>query len=159
MEIERKFLVTSDEFKFEAEEELKIKQGYLNSHADRAVRVRTKGAKAFITVKGRSSESGLSRFEWEKEISPEDAENLLKLCEPEIIDKTRYLVKSGQHTFEVDEFFGSNKGLIVAEVELSSETEEFEKPKWLGKEVTGDKKYYNSLLSKEPYKNWKNSRF
>ncbi|MDT0649446.1 CYTH domain-containing protein [Autumnicola edwardsiae] len=155
MEIERKFLVTSDDFKFEAEEKLRIKQGYLNSHPDRAVRVRTKGAKAFITVKGRSSESGLSRFEWEKEISTEDAEELLKLCEPGIIDKARYLIKLGQHTFEVDEFYGSNKGLIVAEVELSSETEEFEKPEWLGKEVTGDNKYYNAQLCKEPYQNWK----
>ncbi|MDT0647383.1 CYTH domain-containing protein [Zunongwangia sp. F260] len=155
MEIERKFLVTSDDFKYEAEEELKIKQGYLNSHPDRAVRVRTKGAKAFITVKGRSSESGLSRFEWEKEISTEDAEELLKLCEPGVIDKIRYLIKMGHHTFEVDEFFGSNKDLIVAEVELTSETEEFEKPKWLGKEVTGDKKYYNAQLCKDPYQNWK----
>ncbi|MDT0687901.1 CYTH domain-containing protein [Autumnicola psychrophila] len=155
MEIERKFLVTSDDFKYEAEEELKIKQGYLNSHPDRAVRVRTKGAKAFITVKGRSSESGLSRFEWEKEISTEDAEELLKLCEPGVIDKIRYLIKMGHHTFEVDEFFGSNKGLIVAEVELSSEEEEFEKPMWLGKEVTGDNKYYNAQLCKVPYQNWK----
>ncbi|MDT0691292.1 CYTH domain-containing protein [Salegentibacter sp. F188] len=157
VEIERKFLVISDDFKFEAEEELRIKQGYLNSHPDRAVRVRTKGTKAFITVKGKSSESGLSRFEWEKEISPEDAEELLKLCEPGIIDKTRYLAKSGPHTFEVDKFFGANEGLIVAEVELSSETEEFKKPKWLGKEVTGDVRYYNSQLCKEPYKNWKNN--
>ncbi|MDT0643623.1 CYTH domain-containing protein [Zunongwangia sp. F363] len=154
MEIERKFLVVSEAFKNQAEKKEKIVQAYLNSHPERTVRVRTKGEKAYITIKGKSSENGLSRFEWEKEIAIQDAENLLKLAEPEPIEKLRYEVKIGQHTFEVDEFSGSNKGLIVAEVELNSEDEKFEKPEWLGKEVTGNKRYYNSLLSKNPYKNW-----
>lgn len=113
------------------------------------------GEKGFITIKGIGNASGVSRFEWEKEISSAEAEQLLTLCEPGLIDKTRYLVRSGEHTFEVDEFRGENEGLTVAEVELSSEEETFLKPAWLGKEVTGDRKYYNSMLTKHPYKSWK----
>ena len=141
-EIERKFLVAGD-FKPEVFKSTRIIQGYLCSD------------KGFITVKGIGSQSGASRFEWEKEIPAAEAEQLLAICEPGVIDKTRYLVKSGEHTFEVDEFYGDNDGLTVAEVELSSEDEAFVKPEWLGEEVTGDVKYYNSMLMKNPYKNWK----
>lgn len=152
-EIERKFLVKG-EFKQFAQKETRITQGYLSSVPERTVRVRVKGDKGFITIKGIGSESGASRFEWEKEIPTEEVNDLLKICEPGVIDKTRFLVASGKHTFEVDEFYGDNQGLIVAEVELSSEDEAFEKPAWLGEEVTGDAKYYNSMLMKNPFKNW-----
>lgn len=154
IEIERKFLVTSALFKAQAFTQNHIAQGYLSSVPDRTVRVRIKGNKGFLTIKGNSNESGLSRFEWEKEIPVEEATALLKLCEKGVIDKTRFEVKIGNHIFEVDEFYGENKGLIMAEIELKSETETFEKPNWLGKEVTGDNRYYNSYLSKNPYKNW-----
>lgn len=153
-EIERKFLVAGD-FKSEVFKSTRIIQGYLCSVPERTVRVRVKGDKGFITVKGIGSQSGASRFEWEKEIPATEAEQLLAICEPGVIDKTRYLVKSGEHTFEVDEFYGDNDGLTVAEVELASEDEAFVKPEWLGEEVTGDVKYYNSMLMKNPYKNWK----
>jgi len=126
-EIERKFLVKGD-FKSAAASSLRITQGYLSSVPERTVRVRTKGDKGFITIKGIGSASGASRYEWEKEISADEVRELLELCEPGVIDKTRYLVSSGKHTFEVDEFYGDNDGLIVAEVELSSEDEHFEKP-------------------------------
>ena len=155
VEIERKFLVNSDTFKKEVFKKTRICQGFLNTDKERTVRIRVKGKRGFITIKGLSSKNGLSRFEWEKEIPIDEANALLKLCEPTIIDKIRYEIKAGNHTFEVDEFFGDNEGLIIAEVELNSENEDFEKPDWLGKEVTGDIKYYNSQLSKQPYKNWK----
>ncbi|RMZ51471.1 CYTH domain-containing protein [Flavobacteriaceae bacterium PRS1] len=155
VEIERKFLVNSNAFKKEAFKSTRIIQGFLNTDKERTVRVRLKGDKGFITVKGKSNNSGLSRFEWEKEISKTDAESLLKLCEKEIIDKIRYEVKVGNHIFEVDEFFGDNEGLIIAEVELNSEDETFKKPDWLGQEVTGQIKYYNSQLSKLPFNTWK----
>ena len=154
IEIERKFLVTSEEFKTDAFTQNRIKQGYLSSVPERTVRVRIKGEKGFLTIKGISSESGLSRFEWEKEIPVSEAENLLLLCETGVIDKTRFEVKSGKHIIEVDEFYGENEGLIMAEIELNSETESFEKPIWLGEEVTQDKRYYNSYLSNNPFKNW-----
>ena len=154
IEIERKFLVTSDAFKKEAFAQNRIAQGYLSSVPERTVRVRIKGDKGFLTIKGASNETGLSRFEWEKEIPVDEATALLKLCEKGIIDKTRFEVKIGNHIFEVDEFYGENKGLIIAEVELKSETETFEKPVWLGKEVTNDIRYYNSYLSKNPFTNW-----
>lgn len=153
-EIERKFLVKSEAFKSEAVQETRITQGYLSSIPERTVRVRVKGDKGFMTIKGIGNESGASRYEWEKEISVDEVNDLLKICEPGVIDKTRYNVKSGEHTFEVDEFYGDNQGLTVAEVELSSEAESFRKPEWLGEEVTGDVKYYNSMLMKNPYKNW-----
>ena len=152
-EIERKFLV-SGEFKPFAKRVVRIVQGYLSSVAERTVRIRVKGDEGFITVKGLGSESGASRFEWEKEIPVSDALELMKLCEPGVIDKTRYLVDVGGHTYEVDEFYGDNDGLVVAEIELSSEDEDFIRPEWLGEEVTGDVKYYNSMLMKHPYKNW-----
>ncbi|SFB74211.1 CYTH domain-containing protein [Zunongwangia mangrovi] len=154
VEIERKFLVKNEDFKAEFYQKNRITQGFLNTDRLRTVRIRIKDETAFLTVKGKNNEAGLSRFEWEKEIDKTEAEALLKLCEPGMIDKTRFLVKSASHIFEVDEFYGENEGLIVAEVELASENENFEKPKWLGQEVTGDPKYYNSQLSKNPYKSW-----
>jgi adenylate cyclase len=152
-EIERKFLVKGD-FKNQVSKSTKIIQGYLSSVPERTVRVRVKGDKGFLTIKGIGSASGASRYEWEREISVKDATDLLELCEPGVIDKTRYIVKSGKHKFEVDEFYGDNDGLTVAEVELESEDEAFAKPEWLGEEVTGEVKYYNSMLMKNPYKNW-----
>lgn len=153
-EIERKFLVVSEDFKNEAFKNSRIKQGFLNTHPERTVRLRITGDKAFITIKGKSSKNGLSRFEWEKEIDIDEAEALFELCEPGIIEKIRYLVKAGDFVFEIDEFYGENEGLKVAEIELNKETDTFEKPQWLGREVTGKIKYYNSQLSKKPYKNW-----
>ena len=154
VEIERKYLVNSDCYKQLAYAHECIKQAYLSSHPGRSVRVRVKNNSAFITVKGKSSDNGLSRFEWEKEIAVRDAEELLLLCEPGAIDKIRYKVKHGEVVIEVDEFFGENDGLVLAEVEFESVSQEFAKPEWLGAEVTGDKRYYNSMLSKNPYKNW-----
>ena len=155
IEIERKFLVKSQAFKDEAFNKTHIKQGFLSTDKERTVRVRLKGEKGFLTIKGSSSNDGLSRFEWEKEISKEDAEQLFKLCKQGIIDKMRYEVKLGNHIFEIDEFFGDNEGLVLAEIELNTEDEAFEKPNWLGNEVTGDIRYYNSQLSNQPFKTWK----
>lgn len=147
--------MVNGDFKSDAFKATRITQGYLSSVPERTVRVRVKGDKGFITIKGIGNASGASRFEWEKEIPVEDVKALLEICEPGVIDKTRYLVKAGEHTYEVDEFYGDNDGLTVAEVELSDENEAFDKPSWLGEEVTGDAKYYNSMLMKNPYKNWK----
>ncbi|RMA66104.1 CYTH domain-containing protein [Ulvibacter antarcticus] len=155
LEIERKFLVTSDSYKKEAFKNNRIVQGFLNTNPERTVRVRIKGDQGFITVKGISNEAGTIRKEWEKEITLEDAEMLLELCEEGVIDKMRYEVNAGNHIFEIDEFFGKNLGLVVAEIELSEENETFLKPSWLGEEVTGQVKYYNSQLSKNPYQLWK----
>jgi adenylate cyclase len=154
LEIERKFLVKNLDFKTESFEKKYLKQGYLNADKNRTVRIRIADEKAFITIKGKSNKAGTTRFEWEKEIPFSEAEELLLLCEPCIIEKHRYLIKKGTHTFEVDVFLGDNQGLIVAEVELNSENETFEKPTWLGNEVTGELKYYNSSISKLPFKNW-----
>lgn len=154
IEIERKYLVRSEKFKAEAFKKSEIKQGYLNSHPERTTRIRIQDKYAFITIKGKSSDSGLSRFEWEKEIPHGEALELLKLCEPGAIEKVRYFVRSGEYTFEIDEFFGDNSGLVMAEIELKSEQDNFTKPDWLGEEVTGDKRYYNSQLCKNPFKNW-----
>lgn len=153
-EIERKFLVKSDAYKALASKEYRIVQGFLNSNPERVVRVRLKGNKGFLTVKGKSDISGLSRFEWETEISPQDVENLLKICEKGIIEKTRYEVMVEGKIFEIDEFSGENKGLVIAEIELESKLETFKRPTWLGKEVTGQTKYYNSNLIANPYKQW-----
>ena len=155
LEIERKFLVESTDFIKESTVNNRIVQGYLNSNPERTVRVRIKGNKGFLTIKGKGNESGTTRFEWEKEIALSEAEALLQLCESGIIDKIRYEIPLGKHTFEVDVFSGENQGLIIAEVELTSENEFFEQPNWLGKEVTGDKKYYNSHLSEHPFCSWK----
>lgn len=154
IEIERKFLVTSTEFISEAFHQSRIVQGYLNSHPERTVRVRIKDDKGFLTIKGLGNETGLSRFEWEKEISVIEAEQLLLLCEQGVIDKIRYEVKMGSHVYEVDVFSGVNEGLIIAEIELSDENETFEKPMWLGIEVTHDNRYYNAFISNNPFKNW-----
>lgn len=152
-EIERKFLVAGD-FRQSVGRSVRIIQGYLNSDPQRTVRVRIFGDRGFITVKGISSGNGMSRFEWEREIPVEEARSLMDLCEEGVIDKTRHMVEAGTHTFEVDEFHGSNGGLVVAEVELASEDEAFERPEWLGEEVTGDLRYYNSMLMKKPFKEW-----
>ena len=153
-EIERKFLVKGD-FKPSVVKQTKITQGYLSSVPERTVRVRIKGDKGFITIKGIGSKSGASRYEWEKQLPVAEVEELLDLCEPGAIDKTRFIVpESSGLKFEVDEFYGANEGLTVAEIELPSEEHPFEKPEWLGQEVTGDAKYYNSMLMKNPFKNW-----
>lgn len=153
-EIERKFLVTSTDFISESTTQFRIVQGYLNSNPERTVRIRIKGNRGYITIKGKGNESGMSRFEWEKEISVIEAEALLALCEKGVIDKTRYEVPMGNQTYEVDVFTGENEGLTMAEIELQSENESFEKPNWLGKEVTSDERYYNAYLSNNPFKSW-----
>ena len=154
IEIERKFLVVTNAFKSDALRKNQIAQGYLSAHTERTVRVRIKGEKGYLTVKGKSNETGLSRFEWEKDISVEEAKQLLLLCEKGVIEKIRYEIQVGEHLFEVDEFLGENEGLVIAEVELQSESEIFEKPSWLGIEVTQDHRYYNSYLSQNPFTSW-----
>lgn len=153
-EIEKKFLVNGDAFKSEASKSTRITQGYLSSVPERTVRVRIKGSSGYITIKGIGNASGASRYEWEKEIPVSEVEELLKICEPGVIDKTRYEVKCGNLKFEIDEFYGDNQGLVVAEIELPTEDTHFEKPTWLGVEVTGDARYYNSMLMKNPYTKW-----
>ncbi|MDL5510554.1 CYTH domain-containing protein [Arenibacter sp. M-2] len=155
IEIERKFLVKSEDFKSDAIKNERIVQGFLNTDPLRTVRVRIKGDKGFITVKGKGNQSGTTRFEWEKEIAVKEADALILLSEPGVIDKVRYYIEVGRHIYEVDEFLGDNSGLIVAEIELEDEAEDFLKPSWLGQEVTADIKYYNSQLSKNPFKTWK----
>lgn len=154
-ETERKFLVVGDDYKASATAKFDIAQGYLSSHPERTVRVRTKGNKGFLTVKGKGNESGTTRLEWEKEISIEEAKMLLPLCEKGTIEKKRYEIPVGGHVYEVDEFYGDNEGLIIAEIELEDENERFDKPEWLGAEVTGDERYYNAYLSRHPYNEWK----
>lgn len=144
-EIERKFLVRG-EYKPLACGSFRITQGYLSSVPERTVRIRLKNERGYLTIKGKSNASGISRYEWEREISAAEARELLTLCEPGIIDKTRYLVPVGRHMFEVDEFYGKNRGLVLAEIELGEEDELFEKPEWLGEEVTGNPLYYNAVL-------------
>ncbi|MXO34089.1 CYTH domain-containing protein [Apibacter sp. B3889] len=154
-EIERKYLITG-EFKSKAIKSLQIKQGYLSSIPERTVRVRIQDNQGFLTIKGSNKKNSISRFEWEKEITKEEANELIQLCEVGIIDKKRYIVPFRDKIIEVDEFYGENEGLILAEIELDDENENIEKPNWLGKEVTDDPRYYNSMLMKNPYKNWDN---
>ena len=156
-EIERKFLVCGDDYKREAYAVSHIQQGYIGTKPGRTVRIRVRDDKAYLTIKGPAGKAGLSRYEFGTEISPADARDLLLLCEPGLIDKHRYLVKSadGEHTWEVDEFHGDNDGLVMAEIELRSETESFEKPHFIGQEVTGDRRYYNGHLRANPYKLWR----
>lgn len=154
-EVERKFLVLNDNYREAAYSSINIIQGFLNTDPYRTVRVRLAGEHAQITIKGKSSENGTTRYEWENDISISDAESLLQLCEPNLIEKKRYLVDIGDFVFEVDEFIGENEGLVIAEIELETEDQKFAKPEWLGKEVTGDVRYYNSQLAKTPYMNWK----
>lgn len=154
-EIERKFLVRG-EFCQYATASSEIAQGYISSQSGRTVRVRIRDDKGYLTIKGPGNTSGLARFEWEKEISVEEARALMTIAEPGVIEKTRYLVPNadGIHTWEVDVFHGASEGLIMAEIELSSEDDAFDRPAWLGEEVTGDRRYYNSFLSKRPYTEW-----
>lgn len=154
LEIERKFLVKDDSYKNMAYQTSRIAQGYICSARGRTVRVRIRDEKGYLTIKGAADSQGLSRYEWEKEITLQEAQELMQLCEPGLIDKIRYLVRVGKHVFEVDEFGGENEGLTIAEVELASENESYEKPDFLGEEVTGDVRYYNSFLMKNPYRHW-----
>ena len=154
LEIERKFLVRDDSYKSLSFAHSHIVQGYICSERGRTVRVRIRDDRAYLTIKGPSENGGLSRYEFESEIPLEDGKQMMRLCEPGIIDKTRWLVKSGKHTFEVDEFFGDNEGLVVAEVELAYEDEPYKKPHFIGKEVTGDRRYYNSQLRLCPFQKW-----
>jgi adenylate cyclase len=154
LEIEKKFLLLGETYKTAATKQVRIIQGYLSSAPERTVRVRIKDDSAYLTIKGAANVTGASRYEWEKEIVLEEARELLKICEPGVIDKTRYLVPAGKHIIEVDEFYGDNQGLVMAEIELAAEDEAFEKPAWLGEEVTGDARYYNAMLVKHPYSRW-----
>ena len=154
IEIERKFLVLNSDFINLATTKNRIVQGYLSSHPERTVRIRIKANKGFLTIKGEGNFSGTTRLEWETEIPLAEAEKLLALCENGVIDKIRYEIPVGKHTFEVDVFSNQNQGLIIAELELSSENEAYEKPSWLGKEVTGNIKYYNAYLSNNPFCSW-----
>jgi len=153
-EIERKFLVKDESYISEAFEATHIAQGYLCLEPGRTVRVRIRGEKGYITVKGPLSQSGMSRYEWEEEIPLEEAGQMIALCSKGLIDKTRYLVNYEGHTFEVDKFHGDNEGLTIAEIELKSEDEDFSRPHWLGEEVTGDRRYYNSQLVNNPSSRW-----
>lgn len=156
LEIERKFLVLDDRFKKEAVRSVRIRQGYIAHDSGRTVRVRIAGDKGYLTIKGPSLD-GISRQEWEREIPLQDAEDLFPLCKPGAIDKTRYIipVPDTGRKWEVDEFYGNNEGLVMAEIELGAPEEPFDKPDWLGEEVTGDRRYYNAKLCLNPYKNWK----
>ncbi|HNR06262.1 MAG TPA: CYTH domain-containing protein [Saprospiraceae bacterium] len=157
-EIEKKFLVTSDAYKAIALKKIRITQGYLSSVPERTVRVRIKGESGFLTIKGIGNDSGASRYEWEKEIPLAEAQELMKICEPGVIDKTRYEVPAGTRRWEVDEFHGDNEGLVVAELELANENDAFIKPGWIGNEVTGKVEYYNAMLMKTPYRRWPKSQ-
>ena len=154
VEIERKFLVVGDEYRRMAYSSDRIVQGYICRADGNSVRVRIRDGRGYITIKGPSLDGGLSRYEWEREISLAEAEDLLLLCRDAKIDKRRYLVKCGNHTYEVDEFYGDNEGLVVAEIELSDKDEAFERPPFLGREVTGEARYYNGHLTRFPYKDW-----
>ena len=153
LEIERKFLVQDDSFKKESFSHSHIVQGYICSNEERTVRIRICDERAFITIKGPTPEGGLHCYEFETEILLDEGIQLMKLCEPGVIDKVRWLVKSGKHKFEVDEFFGDNEGLVMAEVELSADNEEVEIPSFIGKE-TGDPRYFNSYLRIHPHRTW-----
>jgi CYTH domain-containing protein len=154
LEIERKYLVNSDEYKVLADKKYRIMQAYLVADDIRTIRIRMKAGKACITIKSRTDDTGISRHEWEYDIPVSDLRDMLSLCEPGIIEKTRYEVAYKGHVIEVDEFHGENAGLVVAEIELRSENEKIALPRWLGQEVTGMKQYYNSCLRKKPYNTW-----
>lgn len=153
-EIERKFLVISPSYKEMAHRSWLIRQGYICAQSGKTVRIRIKGDKAYLTIKGPSGQGGLSRFEWETEVSIHEADELFRLCEGPTIEKTRHLVEYEGHLFEIDEFHGDNEGLVIAEVELKKETEEIQIPPFIGEEVTGKVSYYNSNLARHPYKLW-----
>lgn len=147
-EIERKFLVTSDAYRAQATESHEIKQGYLCKEPERTIRVRIRDNKAFLTIKSSVGQVGFTRFEWEREIDPNDAQEMLKACLPGVIEKTRYIIPAGNsRKWEVDVFrSGKKNGLVLAELELESEDEAYERPEWLGEEVTGQPEYYNSNM-------------
>ena len=153
IETERKFLVTDDGYKAQAVRSYSIRQGYIAHDSGRSVRVRIRDGQGILTVKGPHL-SEASRPEWEKELTLQEAEELFLLCKPGAVEKTRWVVPAGERFFEVDEFHGENEGLVLAEIELGSEEEAFERPSWLGTEVTGDKRYYNSYLARNPFKTW-----
>ena len=153
IETERKFLVLDDGYKAQAVELHRLRQGYIAHDAGRSVRVRILDDKGILTVKGPFIGLG-SRPEWEKEISLKEAEELFLICKPGSIDKTRWIVPAGERCFEVDEFHGENEGLVMAEIEIESQDEAFERPSWLGEEVTGNPRFYNGYLARNPFKNW-----
>ena len=153
IETEKKFLVLDDGYKAQAVESHRIRQGYIAHDMGRSVRVRIRDGKGILTVKGAFIGLG-SRPEWEKELSLQEAEDLFLLCKPGCVDKTRWIVPAGERFFEVDEFHGENEGLVLAEIELTSEDEPFGRPSWLGEEVTGDQRYYNGYLARNPFKSW-----
>ncbi|MGB5371675.1 MAG: CYTH domain-containing protein [Flavobacteriaceae bacterium] len=155
IEIERKFLVTSADYRNMAQHSHGISQGFLNTDPERTVRIRIQSDKGFLTIKGKSNLSGTTRYEWECELPLSEAESLMELCGKGVIEKVRYIVPYGKHIFEIDEFLGANQGLVIAEVELQNENEAFEKPDWLGQEVTGNIRYYNSYLINNPFNLWK----
>lgn len=152
-EIERKFRVKGD-FTSLVAKKTRLIQGYLLAAPEKSVRIRIKADKAFLTIKGKAEKGGIERYEWEKEIPVAEARELLDLCEGSLIEKIRYEIPAGRHTWEVDVFEGENKGLVLAEIELNHPEEDFEKPAWLGEEVTGDPRFYNAFLCQDPYKNW-----
>ncbi len=157
LEIERKFLVRKGgAYQGAAFSSSHICQGYIPAEGA-TVRVRIRDQQAYLTIKSHSNDGGLSRYEFEKEITLDEAHHLLTLCCGGVIDKRRYLVRSGEHVFEVDEFYGNNEGLVMAEVELTSPDEPFDRPSFIGAEVTGDKRYYNSYLLTNPYAAWKDT--
>ena len=153
IEIEHKYLVNGDSYKWESAGKSEIMQGFLSRDPERTVRVRVRDDKGFITVKGRGT--GAAHPEFEYEVPLEDAMQLLTLCEPPVIVKTRYIVEHKGNRWEVDEFHGDNEGLVMAEVELSDTKETFEKPEFIADEVTGDPRFYNTYLRMKPFKLWK----
>ena len=155
LEIERKFLVKGNDYRNEAYKYYDMVQGYIAHENGRSVRIRITNTESLITIKGPTDAKGMSRYEWNHTIDKRDAVELMELCQGSKIEKRRYLVHSGPHVFEIDEFHGENEGLVIAEVELTSENEVFQKPDFIGDEVTGDKRYYNAHLTRDPYKNWK----
>lgn len=157
LEIERKYIVAGD-FLPDVIRSERFRQGYISSQPGKTVRVRIAGEKGWLTIKGPSLDGGLSRYEFEQELSLRDAEELFALCEPGAIEKTRHWAIIDGHTWEIDLFHGANEGLLLAEIELVSTDESFTLPAWVGKEVTGDRRYYNSMLTQHPYKDWKESR-
>jgi adenylate cyclase len=154
LEIERKFIVKDMSFLSAASSSTHIRQGYLCSVPERTVRIRIQDESAFITIKGIGDAAGISRYEWEKQLDFAESLELFKLCEPGAIVKRRHLVPVGEHCYEVDVFEDKNLGLILAEIELSNPDEEFTRPAWLGKEVSGNDEYYNSALTRRPYTEW-----
>ena len=154
METERKFLVKNNSFIADAFRERRILQGYICSDTERTVRIRICDDEAFLTIKSATNDRGWSRYEFEIPIPVKEAEELIRLCLPGIIEKMRHDVRFDGHTWEVDVFRGENEGLIVAEIELESEEESFELPAWVGEEVSGHPKFYNAMLAKHPYSKW-----